>query len=185
MADARTLKSQQALIQAGIRLLNKNKGITLSEIAKEAGVGRATLYRLYPNKEALIEAIALFSLNKFEEVTRPIQKSAHSYLHAFEMLFELLMPFTEEAQFLAGLEHFSEYSPRIEQIVQQQDLELCQLIEDAKAQGEIDKSLPSSWLLHYVNALFYAGWCQQQQQGVSAKQAADLAVKCFRRTVQV
>ena len=62
MADARTVKSQQALIQSGLILLNKNKGISLSDIAKEANVGRATLYRLYDSKEALVEAIAVWCL---------------------------------------------------------------------------------------------------------------------------
>ena len=120
MADARTLKSQQALIQAGLKLLNKNNEITLSDVAKEAGVGRATLYRLYENKEALVEAISLYCLQTFEEITQPIEKKAKSCLHAFDMMFELIMPFTEESQFLAGLEYFSEFSPKIEKIIEKQ-----------------------------------------------------------------
>lgn len=183
MADARTAKSEQALIQAGLKLLNKNKEITLSEIAKEAGVGRATLYRLYDNKEALVEAIALFCLKKFEEVTAPIEKSAQSCLHAFEMMFKLIMPFTDESQFLASLEYFSEYSPKIKKIIEQQNKELITLIDSGKSLGEIDKSLPTSWLLNYVDALFYTGWCQQKQHDFSPKQASDLAINCFMRTV--
>lgn len=184
MADARTQKSQRALIQAGLKLLNKNKEITLSDIAKEAGVGRATLYRLYENKEALIEAIALFCLQKFEDITQPIEKSAKSCLHAFEIMFELLMPYTEEAQFLAGLEYFAEYSPEIEKIIEQQDKELCELIDYGKSTAEIDKDLPTSWLLNYVDALYYTGWCQQKQHDYTAKQASDLAFECFKRTVK-
>lgn len=183
MADARTLKSQQALIQAGLKLLNKNKEITLSDIAKEAEVGRATLYRLYENKEALIEAIALHCLEKFEELTKPIEKKASSCLQAFQMMFEAIMPYTEESQFLADLEYFSEFSPKLEAIIDRQDKELCQLIDYGKSLGEIDKALPTSWLLNYVDALFYTGMCQQEDHNYDAKQASDLAFECFRRTV--
>ena len=183
MADARTIKSQQALIKAGLKLLNKNKEITLSDIAKEAGVGRATLYRLYENKEAIVEAIALYCLQKFEEVTQPIDDSARSCLHAFEMLFELVMPLNDESQFLAELEYFSKGSAKIDEIIEQQEQELSQLIDTGKTEGVIDKGLPNSWLLNYVDALFYTGWCQQKQHGFSAKQSSDLAFECFKRTV--
>ena len=183
MVDARTLKSQHALLQAGLKLLNKNKEITLSEIAKEAGVGRATLYRLYESKEALIEAIALSCLTTFETVTQPIEKSAKSYLHSFELLFELLMPYTEESQFLAELEYFSTYSPKIEAIIEQQNEAICYVIDEGKKHQEIDKSIPTSWILNYIDALFYTGWCQQREHDASPKQASDLAFKCFKRSV--
>lgn len=183
MADARTIKSQQALIQAGLKLLNKNKEITLSDIAKEAGVGRATLYRLYENREALVEAIALHCLQNFEELTKPVEKKASSCLHAFQMMFELIMPFIEESQFLADLEYFSEFSPKIEKIIKKQDKELMKLIDYGKLLGEIDKTLPTSWLLNYVDALFYTGMCQQKHHNYDAKQASDLAFECFRRSV--
>lgn len=183
MVDARTIKSQHALIQAGLKLLNKNKEITLSDIAKEAKVGRATLYRLFDNKEALIEAIALYCLQKFDEVTQPIEQRATSYLHSFELMFELLMPFTEESQFLAELEYFSEYNPKLEQIIERQNNEICQTLDEAKHHNEIDKSLPTTWLLHYIEGLFYTGWCQQRQYNFSPKQASDLAFKCFKRSV--
>lgn len=185
MADVRTQRSEQALIQAGLKLLNKNKEITLSDIAKEAGVGRATLYRLYSSKEALVEEIALNCLQTFDQATQPIDDLAKSYLHAFELLFELAMPFTEEMQFLASLEYFSEQSPEIQKIVNKQSKEITELIEAAKRYKEISKDLPTSWLAHYVDALFYAGWAQQKQQGYTAKQASDLAYRCFRAAVKL
>lgn len=185
MADVRTQRSQQALILAGLKLLNKNKEITLSDIAKEAGVGRATLYRLYSSKEALIEEIALNCLQTFQQATKPIDDLAKSYLHAFELMFELTMPFTEEMQFLASLDYFSAQSPEIQKIIAQQSKEISELIEASKCNKEISEALPTSWLANYLDGLFYAGWAQQKQEGYSAKQAADLAFKCFSSAVRV
>lgn len=181
MADARTVKSQQALIRSGLVLLNKNKGISLSDIAKEANVGRATLYRLYDSKEALIEAIAVWCLEQFDSATQHIEKEARSHMQAIQMMFDALMPFTEEFRFIAELEYFSGCSDKIERIIEQQDTELRQLIDDAKRHGEIDKGMPTTWLLHLVDGLFYTGYYQQEKAGFSAKQAAELAYESFRR----
>lgn len=181
MADARTVKSQQALIRSGLVLLNKNKGISLSDIAKEAGVGRATLYRLYDSKEALVEAIAVWCLEQFDSATQFIEKEAKSHMQAIQMMFDALMPFTEAFRFIAELDYFSGSSEKIARIIEQQDKELLQLIDDGKRYGEIDKTLPTTWLLHLVDGLFYTGWYQQEQEEFTAKQASELAFESFRR----
>lgn len=181
MADARTVKSQQALIQSGLILLNKNKGISLSDIAKEANVGRATLYRLYDSKEALVEAIAVWCLTKFDSATQFIDEQARSHMQAIEMMFSALMPLTEEFRFIAELDYFAGSSKAIENIIEQQDKELIQLIDDAKQHGEIDATLPTTWLLHLINGLFFAGWYQQEQEGFSPADAAALAIESFKR----
>ena len=183
MVDARIVKSQQALVLAGLKLINKNKEISLSDVAKEAGVGRATLYRLYSSKEALIEAIALHCLNAFEVATNPIEQLATSTMHAFELLFELTMPLTDESQFLMSLDYFADDIPQVNDIIAKQDEELWDLIEEAKQAGQLEKSLPSSWVLNLIEGLYYAGWVQQQEYQASAKQAAALAFQSFSRAV--
>lgn len=184
MTDARIKKSQAALIQSGLILINKNKGISLTDIAKDAGVGRATLYRLYKSKEALIAEIALHCQQVFNQATQPIEKKAKSYMHAFELLFELTLPHTDELEFLSSLDYFSDQIPEVEAIFTQQDQALAKLIETSKALGEIDQSLPTSWLINYIDGLFYAAWTQQKVEGASVAESAQLAFRCFQSAVQ-
>lgn len=179
MVDARIQKSKDALILSGLNLINKNKEVSITEIAKDAKVGRATLYRLFSSKEVLVEAIALHCVNIFTETTAPIDKLAKSHLHAIALLFEFALPLTQESQFLASLEYFSEKIPEVESIIAQQDQALLALFEGAKAEGSIDKNIPTSWLLNLVEGLFFAGWLQQTKNGMSAKQTAELAFNCF------
>jgi len=184
MVDIRVKKSQQALVSAGLHLLNKNKEASLSEIAKHAEVGRATLYRLFKSKEALVEAVALSCLQTLDEATDPIEKQATSSMHAFELLFELTMPYTEEAKFLASLDYFSEDMPKVNKIIDKQNKELGSLITYAKKQGAIDDTLPTSWILDFIDALFYTGYMQQTEHNSTAKQASELAYRCFYRAVK-
>jgi len=181
--DARVKKSTEALINAGLRLLNKNKETSLSEIAAEAGVGRATLYRLYKNKEELVKAIAMFCIQEYDKAIEPVDKKAKSYMHAFELLFQYSMPLTEQFQFLLSLDYFAPTIPEVEAIFEKQSEEMLALIEAAKKEGSVDKALLSEWINNFIEGLFYASWIQQKEHGTSSEEAARMAFLCFRRAV--
>lgn len=179
MVDARIQKSQEALILSGLNLINKNKEVSLSDIAKDAKVGRATLYRLFSSKEELIKAIALYCIDAFTEATNPIEQQAKSSLHAIELVFSYALPLIEESQFLASLNYFSGVIEEVDEIIEVQNKELCELFDGAKAEGSINSDLPSSWLLNLVEGIFYAGWLQQTKNGMSSEQTSKLAYQSF------
>ena len=181
--DARIKKSTEAILRAGLELLNKNKDATLTDVATQAGVGRATLYRLFKNKDDLVMAIALYCHEEYEKATQPIEKQAKSAMHAMELLFHYAMPLTLEFQFLSKLDYFLQSHPAMEQIEKQYKAEMVELIEEVRKEIKIDKQLPTSWLLNLVEGLFYAGWLQQTLEDFSAKQAADLAYSCFKKSI--
>jgi len=177
--DARAQRSQQALMQAGLELLNTNPEATLSDIANHAGVGRTTLYRQYENREKLITAIAVYCLERIDEVTAPIEKRAKSALDAIRLMFELTMPLTQEFQFLTHVEQLIEDDPNIVAVSEQQKKELVELVEYAQQRKEIKASLPTSWVVNLIEGLFHIAWVQQQKAGASAQEAAALAFETF------
>jgi AcrR family transcriptional regulator len=54
-ADAQ--RNRQRLLEVALRVLSENGDAPLDAIAKAAGVGSGTLYRHFPTREALIEAV--------------------------------------------------------------------------------------------------------------------------------
>ena len=181
--DARARRSQDALLKAGLELLNSNPEASLSDIATHAGVGRTTLYRQYETREKLIHAIALFCLETIDEVTAPIEEKATSASDAIKLLFELTMPLTQEFQFLMNLEKVAHDNAEIAAINEKQKQEMIELIEFGKKKREFSKKLPTSWVLNLIEALFYVGWVQQTTEGVSPTEAAELAFTTFSRGV--
>jgi AcrR family transcriptional regulator len=175
--DARAKRSQKALLKAGMEMLNENPEATLSDIATHAGVGRATLYRQYETREKLILAIAIDCFDVIEEATAPIERKARSALDAIRMMFEYVMPLTSEFQFLMNLERVIEHDPQIAAINKKQRKEMIDLVEYAKKKREIDKSLPTSWVVNLIEGLFYVGWVQLQQKDSKPKEVAGLAFK--------
>ena len=181
--DARIKKSTESILRAGLALLNENKDAKLTDVASQAGVGRATLYRLFKNKEDLVTAITHHCLDEYDRATASIEREATSAMHAMELLFQYAMPLTQEYKFLSDLEHFIEINPELKQIDAEHKAEMLELIDEIRKEVKPDQKLSSAWLNHYVDGLFYAGWLQQTEEGVSSQQAAELAYFCFEKTV--
>ena len=61
------LRTPAAILEAAARLLAEDGDASMADLAAAAGVGRATLYRYYPNREALLAALTAEAL---EELAR-------------------------------------------------------------------------------------------------------------------
>ncbi|WP_431917976.1 TetR/AcrR family transcriptional regulator [Nonomuraea jabiensis] len=51
-------RTRSAILEAAARVLGRRPDAPLAEIADEAGVGRATLYRHFPTRESLLSGVA-------------------------------------------------------------------------------------------------------------------------------
>ncbi|MEV4112116.1 TetR/AcrR family transcriptional regulator [Nonomuraea sp. NPDC049695] len=51
-------RTRSAILDAAARVLGRRSDAAMAEIADEAGVGRATLYRHYPTRESLLRGVA-------------------------------------------------------------------------------------------------------------------------------
>jgi AcrR family transcriptional regulator len=89
-AAPRPLRSDAAanaerVLAAAIRSgLSEGRHVPLAQIAKEAGVGVGTLYRRYPNREALLEALAVRAYGILIGVAEQALASAPTGLAAVE-----------------------------------------------------------------------------------------------------
>lgn len=181
--DARAVKSQQAIISTALKLFNLNKDVAFSEIATQAGVGRATLYRQFSTREVLIKAIAIECLERLESVSKPIEREAKSALHAIELSFHYIMPLTDELKFLAAVDNMLEDDPDVVKIYKKQFDEIIKLVKYAKREGSIRKTLPDVWLASLIDGLFFAAWEAINKHNMSPKEAATLAFDALCRGI--
>jgi AcrR family transcriptional regulator len=89
-AAQRPLRSDAAanaerVLAAAIRSgLNEGRHVPLAQIAREAGVGVGTLYRRYPNREALLEALQVRAYGILTDLAEQALASASTGIEAVE-----------------------------------------------------------------------------------------------------
>src|ERR1700733_16054222 len=61
--------TEERILRATLRLVGRRgvKRLGMQEVSEAAGVSRATLYRYFPSKERLIDAVAIFDEQTFAE----------------------------------------------------------------------------------------------------------------------
>lgn len=72
-ADAR--HNAEKIVQAAAACLGRNAEASMNDIAREAGVGRMTLYGHFPSREALVEAALIRLLAQGDEVLEAVDLS--------------------------------------------------------------------------------------------------------------
>ncbi len=86
-ADA--VRNRERLLEVALRVLSENGDAPLDAIAKAAGVGSGTLYRHFPSREALIEAVYQNELTQLCEsadellATKDARAALRTWLHGF------------------------------------------------------------------------------------------------------
>jgi TetR/AcrR family transcriptional repressor of mexCD-oprJ operon len=69
-ADAR--QNAEKIVQAAVTCLGRGAEASMNDIAREAGVGRVTLYGHFPSREALVEAALVRLLAQGDEVLEAV-----------------------------------------------------------------------------------------------------------------
>jgi AcrR family transcriptional regulator len=86
-ADA--VRNRERLLEVALRVLSENGDAPLDAIARAAGVGSGTLYRHFPTRESLIEAVYQNELTVLCEsaeqllATQPPGDALRAWLHGF------------------------------------------------------------------------------------------------------
>ncbi|MGW0712140.1 TetR/AcrR family transcriptional regulator [Streptomyces sp. NPDC002643] len=60
-------RTRMGILDAAARVLGRRTDAGMTEIAEEAGVGRATLYRHFPSRESLLRGVAEVGISELEE----------------------------------------------------------------------------------------------------------------------
>lgn len=175
--DKRVVQTEAAIIEAGTRMLLSNRSAGMSEIAEAAGIGRATLYRHYKTREALIKKLALSCYEEFDTAYAP-------YLHlegkaAIQKVFEVAMPMAQRFNFLIRRWSFVEEDEDLQRVDAEAQYEMSYLFDQARKSGDIDKSFPDVWLAAFFDSLLVAACTLVEAGDASAEQSAIYATESF------
>jgi AcrR family transcriptional regulator len=173
MTDSLRPSAEAAIVSAAFEMLVDNPAASLGEIAKRAGVGRATLHRHFSNREALILALTHAAIEEMDLAVDTACDGATTSSNALYLCLEALVPLGDRYRFLAS-EPLDDH-PDIASEFDRQDREMLELVEEAKQEGLFDLSIPPRWIVTCFEHLLYAAWESVTKQVSTPSQATELA----------
>ncbi|MEM7779650.1 MAG: helix-turn-helix domain-containing protein [Pseudomonadota bacterium] len=173
MTDTLRPSADAAIIEAAFELLIENPGASLGEIAKRAGVGRATLHRYFSSRDDLILALTKAAIVEMDEAVETACEDAATHSDALYLSLEALIPLGDRYRFLATepAEDHADIAAEFER----QNQETIDLIEHTKREGLFDPTVPTSWIAQSFENLLYAGWESVNAAQCTPDQATQLA----------
>lgn len=163
--------TQEALLRSLALALSENPGATLQELAKAAGVSRATLYRFAATREQLLDTVKQHVLLV---MTRILDTAGLETRPSLEALRQLTANYIAEKEFCAFM--MTQFDPYIkvnsttpipdECSVHEQRLD--HFFEQGQAAGAFRPNVPSRWLTDlYFGFIFTL--CESEHRGRIAR----------------
>ncbi len=165
-------KTEKLILEAGFAVFAANPTATLQDVAKKAGVGRATLHRHFKGREELMAGLALAAMTELDAAIHTATKDAPSYTDALRLSLDAMIPLADRQMFLANEPLY--HAPDVMAAYAQQLRALAQTVEAAKDEGGFATDVPTAWIVQAYETLTYAAWTIVRDGDATPQQAADL-----------
>jgi AcrR family transcriptional regulator len=144
-SDAR--RNREAILVAARDMFAESGDVAMYEVARRAGVGQATLYRNFPDRDALIAALAVEWIEELERINAE---------HAGEpdRFFVLLRAIVDSTARFHGLASCAQESPDVASELEPLQQRLTDLIKrslrDAKSAGLVRRDLSADDVMQLI-----------------------------------
>jgi AcrR family transcriptional regulator len=169
-ADAE--RSIAAIVEAAVAALSQRPDANLSDIARDAGVGRVTLYAHFPTREKLLEAAVEHAVAEASDAIAAADVERGPADEALGRLVRLAWPILDRHRGLhvaAAALHPRVLRERHAAVLDQFE----RLIARGQAEGTIRTDLPSDWLITVCYSLMHGAAEAVSQGRIDRAAAAD------------
>ena len=164
--------TRDAIVDAAIDVLGRDRSATFDEIALRAGVGRATVYRQFATREDLVSAITHQALNEMETAVASAVSGVESAAEILQCMLKAVIPLGDRYHFLS-MEPFEDEAMR--QRYADQNAWTEELVKALKAEGVVVENIPTGWAVANIDAQIWLAWSEVACGNLAAADAADLA----------
>jgi len=150
-------QDREQLFRDVANALTSNPGASTGEIAAAAKVSRATLHRVFGNRESLQEDVYGWMLLKCDEVFDAAGIDTGPVLPAFERLVEDSYPLAQSWWLLISSPSL-EKIPALGGMIEAQDRRLDSFFTRGQAEGVFRPDLPPRWLVYSMGSQVMSAW---------------------------
>ena len=167
------LATRERILEAAGRALTRSPNATVDQIAAEARVGRATVFRHFESRVGLLRALAERAIDETDRVAREAVAQACTATDALRLVTRAVVGVGESYRFLGSAPELDD-EPEIAGAYQRQMSELADLVRAVRREGFIRPDLPTAWVVASIDGLIWAA-CRAVGDGeLGVVQAQDL-----------
>ena len=172
-------KKQHLLLASG-RVLATNQGATLSEIAEQIGIGRATLQRYFPKRQDLLREIALDALREIDQALDSVLGIDKGAEESLQEMLELLVPLGDRYFYLVSYPDLMENAD-VSKAYERQLNRLTRYVEELKQRNVLAMDIPTAWIVQTIDLLIWGAWYAVDNGAIARNDAAHLALRTLMR----
>ncbi|WP_354638463.1 TetR/AcrR family transcriptional regulator [Kitasatospora camelliae] len=166
---------RDSVLEAAVGVLSRRPTAHLDEIARAAGISRATLHRIFPGREALIREVGALGLRKFAAALDAARIEEGDAQEALRRLVDEVVPDAALCAFLAGENQLYD-DPEINDLWEVQDARVRALFLRGQQQGVFRIELSAGWLSEaFFDLVAGVGWAVQDGRLAPRDSAFSLA----------
>ncbi|MFE7594571.1 TetR/AcrR family transcriptional regulator [Kitasatospora sp. NPDC057512] len=166
---------RDTVLEAAVGVLSRRPTAHLDEIARAAGISRATLHRLFPGRDALIREVGLLGLRRFASALDTAEVEQGDAEAALRRLVDAAVPDAMLCAFLAGENQLYE-NDDINDLWEVQIARLHALFLRGQQQGVFRIELSAAWLSEaFFDLVAGVGWSIQDGRLAPRDAAFSLA----------
>lgn len=165
---------REHVLREAATLLIRRPAASMDEIARAAGISRATLHRIFPGRDALALALGARALEQVSAAIDAARIEEGDAVDALRRMIDELMPIAEFLGFLYG-ENALIDNPEIDAAWQRIDDRVIEVVRRGQEAGGIRVDLSAQWVSEAAFSLAVgAGWAVRD--GRLARREAPRAV---------
>lgn len=153
---------RDSVLTAAVGVLSRQPTAAMDEIARAAGISRATLHRLFPGRDALIREVAALALRRMSAALDTARIDDGDPVEAVRRLAEAVIPNAATAAFLTGESRLFDDS-ELSTAWDRMDARVGALFLRGQQSGAFRVELPAAWLSEaFFDLLAGVGWAVQE-----------------------
>jgi AcrR family transcriptional regulator len=172
-----TEPTDQRIVDAATRVLGENLDASMREVAVASGVGRATVYRHFPNRDELVWAIRLRALRDCREALEPAVFAHASARDALAAVLATLVPVLDRYRVLLDAPPPDRSDPEQRVLTDAIERPLRELILRGQDEGELDARFPPEFAIAVLIGVLRAAREAVADGRMSAEAAHALAIR--------
>jgi AcrR family transcriptional regulator len=155
-------RSVQAILEAALDALASDPDVSMAEIARRAGVVRATIYVHFPTRDALLDAVMEHAVAQVAEATSEAEPTQGEPTEALERVLLATWEKLSNFQALLAINIARLSAKELHRRHQPVMTLFAPLIERGQKDGVFRRDVPVSWHLAVIRALVHAASAELQ-----------------------